>query len=548
MVNAQRFRARKVDFKRALPVYRASDLDDLDDDDNRQTDTIETGVEKDEEAEHHLQAVISAAQAAATGSGPSKQMYIPTPDASRVVDGYDERYPATFTCPTSLIRSSETVEESCAPTYCMDDEDAQWVEQSGSMTAAEFETAMEQLETLTRDMVFQAQDDIPTIEYLAQHAADRERPFDRRMCSLVYAHWRRRRETRSFQPIHPTLQQDDTSRVEIDPYVCFRRREVQRGRKTRRADQRSLEQLRRLRVNLALAAQLLELSAERESCKLSLAHAAHMAAQQRRDVVKMRRRVGATHTAWDELFVAPVVQGVRKRLARGDAQRARAVVRKTKGANLADPALPMPFALPRSVSVVQYAPHSRVASMQSRVASKTHVADARRSTWVDSTWAPRVPHASPCAFWADDAASVAFRVRRGRCGRLLVDRRNVRARTGDVDKQQRFRLGLLRAEDHEHLRVCRVPEAPLDSLLRPFSFSDLLGPNDSLHNATEPSLLKCDAQPSVTTMSSSGPVTPKVLALREPSVQITSNVQMASLVLSPHINDVASRPNAAKCN
>ncbi|KAJ2497476.1 Enhancer of polycomb-like protein 1 [Coemansia sp. RSA 1972] len=536
MVNAQRFRARKVDFKRALPVFRASDLDDLDDDDNRQTDTIETGVEKDEEAEHHLQAVISAAQAAATGSGPSKQMYIPTPDASRVVDGYDDRYPATFTCPSSLIRSSETVEECCAPIFCMDDEDMQWVEQS-PISPTEFETAMEQLETLTRDMVFQTLDDIPTIEYLAQHAADRERPFDRRSCSLVYAHWCRRRALRAFQPIHPTLQQDDTSRVEIDPYVCFRRREIQRGRKTRRADQRSLEQLRRLRVNLAMAAQLLELSAERETCKLGLARAAHVAAQQRRDVIRMRRRVGATQNAWDELFVAPVVQGVRKRLARGDAQRAR-VVRKTKGASSVDPALPMPYALPRSVSVVQYVPQQYVTAMQTRVADKLHVADTRRAMWVDSTWAPRVAHTSPHMFWTDD--SVAFRVRRGRCDRLLIDRRNVRARTNNVDKQQRFRLSLLRPEDHEHLRTCRAPTPSFDSLLRPFSFSDLLAPNDSV---AEPSLLKCDAQPSMTT-NSEGPATPtQVMALREPSVQMASTLS----VLSPRINDVV-RPNAAKCN
>lgn len=50
MVNAQRFRARKVDLKRPLPVFRAADLEDLEDDDNRHVDAIETGVEKDEEA------------------------------------------------------------------------------------------------------------------------------------------------------------------------------------------------------------------------------------------------------------------------------------------------------------------------------------------------------------------------------------------------------------------------------------------------------------------------------------------------------------------
>ncbi|KAJ2351151.1 Enhancer of polycomb-like protein 1 [Coemansia sp. RSA 2618] len=568
MVNAQRFRARKVDFKRALPVYRASDLEDLEDDDNRQTDTIETGVEKDEEAV----TVISAAQAAATGSAPSKQMYIPTPDATRVVEGYDERYPKTFTCPTSLIRSSETVEESCAAMYCMDDEDAQWLARTGGLTAELLESAMDQLETLTRDMVFQTTDDIPTLERLAAHAADRERAFDAELCARVYEHWRARRAARGFQTINAVLQQEDTSKTEIDPYVCFRRREVQRGRKTRRADQRSLEQLRRLRINLAMAAQVLELCLEREAAKMGLAGAAAGAARQRSEVVRMRRRVGATSAPWDELFVAPVQQGARKRLVRDPAQRARvAAARKAKaGPSGGDPALPLPFVLPRTVSVQQYAPARRLLSMQSRIQTKTHVCESRLGAWVDATWADKHTVASPqgawadkqSAFWApDDASPLAFRLRRARCGRMFVDRRVVRAHAGDAERQQRFRLGLLCAEDHQRLRECRTGAAPLipDALLQPFSFAAALQPMPELaplavsaaSSDTVATALRLEARPSLSacTQDSSEPATPThMLPLKDSAMQIASSLPLG--VLSPRMGRESATPlpNTAKCN
>ncbi|KAJ1935951.1 Enhancer of polycomb-like protein 1, partial [Linderina pennispora] len=232
--HAQRFRARKVDLRRALPVYRATDLDDLEDDDNRQVDAIETGVEKDEEAEHHLQAAISATHAAHTGGAPAKQVYIPTPDASKRIPGYDRLYRKDFKCPTSLIRSSETVEECCAPMYCMDDNDDTWLAATNKkrgkvglqqLSADQFEAAMDQLETLTKDMVFTRVEDIPTIEYLAAHAADRDRPFDVTTIEVVFEHWQERRQKAEFKPIMPGLQFEDVSKTEIDPYVCFRRRE-----------------------------------------------------------------------------------------------------------------------------------------------------------------------------------------------------------------------------------------------------------------------------------------------------------------------------------
>ncbi|KAJ2490270.1 Enhancer of polycomb-like protein 1 [Coemansia sp. RSA 2050] len=557
MVNAQRFRARKVDLKRPLPVFRAADLDDLEDDDNRHVDAIETGVEKDEEAEHHLQAAISATHAAATGEAPSKQVYIPTPDASKVIDAYDELYLKNFTCPTSLIRSSETVEECCAPLYCMDDEDAEWLAafnarrakaELPAMSEDQFELGMDQLETLTRDMVFLRPEDFPSAEYLASHAADRDRPFARATVDQVFEHWRQRRIDSSYKPVIPALQYEDTSKTEIDPYVCFRRREVRQGRKTRRADQRSLEQLRRLRVNLANAAQMLDMCLERETAKIEIIAEAQAVAQQRSAVLRMRRRLGVTAAPdFDDLFVPPMQQ--RKRMAARDPsqQRPRAsVVRKPRiasglasaaaaaaaagGGNgagsasdsgvfdglLGDLLMPQPYVLPRSVSVHQYPVPQRLVAMCERIQARSATYDARLANgWVDATFAGpamnlhmnRIIDPLAASFWSPHMtaepqahAPTAFRMRRGRLGRLFLDRRTVRAHSVPEDRLQKYRMGLLSPKDRVRLLTRTIGDAADSSgassssssssdssnvssmgipeeLLRPFSFAvDLMPP------------------------------------------------------------------------
>ncbi|KAJ2910518.1 Enhancer of polycomb-like protein 1, partial [Coemansia aciculifera] len=519
MVNAQRFRARKVDLKRPLPVFRAADLEDLEENDNRHVDAIETGVEKDEEAEHHLQAAISSTHAAASGEAPGKQVYIPTPDASKVIDVYDELYLKNFTCPVSLIRSSETVEECCAPLYCMDDEDVEWLAafnerraqdgESAKMSEDQFELGMDQLETLTRNMVFLRPEDFPSAEYLASHAADRDRSFARATVDKVYEHWKQRRIDSLYKPVIPALQYEDTSKTEIDPYVCFRRREVRQGRKTRRTDQRSLEQLRRLRLNLAMAAQMLDMCLERETAKIEIISEAQTVSRQRTTVLRMRRRLGVTATAdYDVLFVPPLQQ--RKRMAARDPtqQRPRAsAVRKPRiasglataaaaaaaaaggtglgsalgpgvfGGLLGDNLMPQPYALPRVVSVHQYPVPARLVAMNERINARSAAYDARlASGWVDATFAGpamslhtnRVIDPLAASFWsphmaAEDSlhahAPTAFRMRRGRQGRLFLDRRTVRAHSVPEDRLQKYRMGLLSPEDRVRLLTRTIGDA-----------------------------------------------------------------------------------------
>lgn len=53
----------------------------------------------------------------------------------------------------------------------------------------------------------------------------------------------------------------------MDPYVCFRRRETKSVRKTRRTDQQSLERLRKLRSEMEMARNLLEMVLRREKIR-----------------------------------------------------------------------------------------------------------------------------------------------------------------------------------------------------------------------------------------------------------------------------------------
>lgn len=65
----------------------------------------------------------------------------------------------------------------------------------------------------------------------------------------------------------PQLQYEDVLKGEIDPYVCFRRRETKPIRKTRRTDQQSLERLRKLRTEMEMARNLLEMVLRREKIR-----------------------------------------------------------------------------------------------------------------------------------------------------------------------------------------------------------------------------------------------------------------------------------------
>jgi enhancer of polycomb-like protein len=72
-----------------------------------------------------LQAVISASQV--KDGETAANVYIPTPDASQLIDYYDAHYNRAFKLPKSLIRYSCVVEDSVGVPYCMDERDQVWL-------------------------------------------------------------------------------------------------------------------------------------------------------------------------------------------------------------------------------------------------------------------------------------------------------------------------------------------------------------------------------------------------------------------------------------
>jgi hypothetical protein len=83
----------------------------------------------------------------------------------------------------------------------------------------------------------------------------------------VFAHWRHRKIERHGLSIIPDLKMDESLKNEVDPYICFRRRETKPVRKTRRTDQQSLERLRKLRSEMEKARNLLEMVLRREKIR-----------------------------------------------------------------------------------------------------------------------------------------------------------------------------------------------------------------------------------------------------------------------------------------
>ncbi|KAF2659071.1 hypothetical protein K491DRAFT_623807 [Lophiostoma macrostomum CBS 122681] len=272
----QRFRQRKLSTKQNLPVLREHEVEQLQDDDaTRHIPKVETGVEKGEEIEHHLQAVISAAQAAAQGGGTVAQLYIPTPDAVQSKLQYEDLYPRHFTQPATYIRFSSTVEDTIGVAYCMTIEDAGWLKaynqkkgKSVHCPEDEFEECMNFFEeTSQTKQPYATVDNAPVLSY-----EDLEAEFDetisesaRRFAKDIYSHWKNQRLLKNNRPLLPSLKfETNLETDDSDPYVCFRRREVRQVRKTRGRDAQVTEKLKKLRKELEEARFLMSQVKRRE--------------------------------------------------------------------------------------------------------------------------------------------------------------------------------------------------------------------------------------------------------------------------------------------
>ncbi|EXJ85399.1 hypothetical protein A1O1_05763 [Capronia coronata CBS 617.96] len=267
-------RPKKLNAKQNVPIFREDQVDSLVDYDLQRA-AIETGVEKAEESEYHLQQAIKAAEANKADTKP-KDAYIPTPPTVASDIQYDVLYPKGFQQPATYIRFSATVEDCSGVAYCMDEEDeAAWKSMNSNLppgqppcTEDQFEEVMNFFEeTAQAKQPFAAVDNPPVLplEEL-QEQFDEDTPAHVRILSqYVYDHWKTRRTATGNRPLAPRLkfetgQESDDS----DPYVCFRRRELRQIRKTRNRDAQSAEKLRKLRLELETARGMLLMVKRRE--------------------------------------------------------------------------------------------------------------------------------------------------------------------------------------------------------------------------------------------------------------------------------------------
>ncbi|GFT73506.1 enhancer of polycomb homolog 1 [Nephila pilipes] len=257
------FRARALDALKPMPIYYMDDVPEFQDFTtiNRAVPQMPTGMEKEEECEHHLQRAISAQQA----YGHTGELVIPTPEVYNVPKNIkDELYPATYKSSRQLIHVQPFSMDQDIPDYDIDSEDERWLSQQADrldIRPLQYEEMMDRLEKSSGQQVI-------TLKEAKLLLRD-----DDDIIIAVYDYWLNKR----LKTQHPLIPQVKTEKrdgsTNNNPYVAFRRRtEKMQTRKNRKNDEASYEKMLKLRRDLSRAVTLLELVKRREKTKRELLH------------------------------------------------------------------------------------------------------------------------------------------------------------------------------------------------------------------------------------------------------------------------------------
>ncbi|KAL4872034.1 hypothetical protein BDV12DRAFT_183305 [Aspergillus spectabilis] len=293
-----RTRPKKLTPKASIPIVREHEIDALEDEIQNALQQIETGVEKAEESEFHLQVAINA-----TAQGKVvNEAHIPTPETVLSNLRYDELYPPVFSQPATYIRFSSTVEDCCGCPYDMTEEDDVFLkimnekrDAADRCTEDQFEEVMNFFEETARLKQPYAAVDSPPVLSFAEMQDSMDATVEdivKRFAKEVYEHWKGTRTTNGNQGLFASLKFETGQETDdTDPYVCFRRREVRQIRKTRGRDAQSAEKLRRLRKELEDARQLVALVRQRELARKEMLATERILFMQRAEVKEMKRKL-----------------------------------------------------------------------------------------------------------------------------------------------------------------------------------------------------------------------------------------------------------------
>ncbi|KAM7284921.1 enhancer of polycomb homolog 1 [Ixodes scapularis] len=257
------FRARALDASKPMPIYRSEEIPDLPDFAaiNRAVPQMPTGMEKEEECEHHLQRAISAQQA----FGHTGELVIPTPEVYTIGDDvFDAFYPPNYKLSRQLIHMQPFAMDQDIPDYDMDSEDEKWLNQQAKKMEIhhnQFEEMMDRLEKGSGQQV------------VTLNEAKTLLKEDDDLIIAVYDYWLNKR-LRTQCPLVPQVKSEKRDGSNnSNPYVAFRRRtEKMQTRKNRKNDEASYEKMLKLRRDLSRAVTLLEMVKRREKTKREHLH------------------------------------------------------------------------------------------------------------------------------------------------------------------------------------------------------------------------------------------------------------------------------------
>ncbi|KAK7707292.1 Enhancer of polycomb-like protein 1 [Diaporthe eres] len=294
-MNSRKIRIKKLNVKQPLSILKEDEIDATEYESLTQELQVATGVEAGEENEYHLQVLLKTA-------GQKVDNEIPVPPPQESSTSYEELYSRPYSEPASYVRFSQTVEECIGCNYDMTEEDDAFLKEYNAKRPAaqrlsedDFEKVMEAFEENASHHTPFAAVDKTILDYEAM-APDLNVLLPAKVMThskAVYEHWKSRKEAMGNGSLQPSLKfETHQESDDLDPYICFRRREVRQTRKTRARDVQSADKLKRLRKELEEGRQLILLSREREIMKGELLRADRMIFEKRAQVKEMKVRLG----------------------------------------------------------------------------------------------------------------------------------------------------------------------------------------------------------------------------------------------------------------
>ncbi|KAK8135857.1 hypothetical protein PG984_003797 [Apiospora sp. TS-2023a] len=310
MSSSRAMRIKKLSPKTILTVLLEGQIDASEYDSLTTEAKIATGVDAGEEDEIHLQAALKGA-----GQSTDNEIPVPPPQVSEEVK-YEDLYSRPFVEPRGYIKSSDTVEETLSCLYDMTTEDDEFLKnynqkRSSKLSEDDFERIMEQFEATTAEQAPFAAVDNTTVSFdvMVSHMANSPLSKLKTHAQAVYDHWKARRQSDGNKSLHPSLKFETPGQQDhddMDPYVCFRRREVRQTRKTRQRDVMVADKLKKLRRELEDGRQLILMAHQRELMKREMLSTERLLFEHRAKLKEKKVRLGIKEGDEDLYNTKPV--------------------------------------------------------------------------------------------------------------------------------------------------------------------------------------------------------------------------------------------------